>query len=90
MTIRYTNPRNDITKHIDRMAAIVEQLEAMQASMHESLAVGILIASIEVHGMRAVVAAIKTLADVDVKWDTVVERLIEEWCGLKKTMQTGE
>ena len=58
--------------------------------MHESLAVGILIASIEVHEMRAAVAAMKTLADADVKWDTVAERLIEEWRGLKNTMQTGE
>ena len=40
--------------------------------------------------MRAVVAAIKTLADANVKWDTVAERLIEEWRGLKKTMQTEE
>ena len=72
------------------MAAIFAQLEAMQSRMHESLAIGILIASIEVHEIRAVAAAIKTLADADVKWDTVAERLIEEWRGLKKTMQTGE
>ena len=90
VSIRYTNPRSDITKHIDRMGSIVEQLQAMQASMDESLKVGILIASIEVPEMRAVVAAIKTLADQDVKWDTVAERLIEEWRGLKKTIRTGE
>ena len=90
VSIRYTNPRTDITKHIDRMGSIVEQLQAMQASMDESLKVGILIASIEVPEMRAVVAAIKTLADKDVMWDVVSERLIEEWRGLKKTIRTGE
>ena len=40
--------------------------------------------------MSAVSAAIKTLADDDVRWDTVAERLIEEWRGLNKSLKTGE
>lgn len=84
VSIRYTNPKQDIAKHIDRMAALFEQLTAMEATMDESLQVGILIASIEVEDLRAVSAAIKTLADDDVKWDTVAERLIEECAALKK------
>lgn len=58
--------------------------------MDKSLSVGILIASIEVPELGAVVAAIKTLADEDVKWETVSERLIEEGRGLKKTVKTIE
>lgn len=66
VSLRYSNPRNDITKHIDRMAAIVEQLAAMESSMDDSLPVGILIASINDAEMRPVVAAIKKLSDIDV------------------------
>lgn len=58
--------------------------------MDESLSVGTLIASIEVAEMSPVVAAIRTLADTDVKWESVAECLFDEWRGLKKTVQTGE
>ena len=90
VSLRYTSPRFDITKHIDKMAAIVEQLAAMQASMDESLTVGILVASIDVVEMRPVISAIKTLADGDVKWDGVAERLIEEWRSIKNGAHAGE
>ena len=33
VSLRYTSPRFDITKHIEKMAAIVEQLAAMQESI---------------------------------------------------------
>lgn len=65
VSLRYTNPRTDITKNRDRMAAIAGQLKAMKDNMDESLSVGILIASNEVPEMRLVVEAIKTLPDDD-------------------------
>ena len=63
VSLRYSSLRSDITKHVDRMASINEQLAAMKTIMDESLKVGILIASIETDEVRPVVAAIKTLAD---------------------------
>lgn len=59
---RYINPRQSLTKPIDRMARYLAQLKAMNDKINETLAMGILVASIEVPTMKAAVAAIKTLA----------------------------
>lgn len=72
------------------MAVILEQLEGMYASMDESLSVGILITSIEKVELAPVVAAIKTLADTYVKWETVTERLTEEWRGFRISTWVGK
>ena len=72
-------------KDIDRIIAIFEQLNAMKAKMDESPQVGLLVASINVHEMRPMAAAIKNLADEDLNWDAVAKRLIKEFRGLKKT-----
>ena len=80
LTLRFTNPRSEIMKQIDSMTAVFQQLAAMKASMDARLQVGMTIASIDVVEMRPVVAALKTLADADVKGDSVADRLIEEWC----------
>lgn len=58
------------------MSEIFKQLRAMQATMYESLSVEILIASIEVIEMHPVVFSIKTLADADVKRESLSDRLI--------------
>lgn len=52
---------------------------AINAKKDAYLAVGIFIASKEVPYRKLVVADINSLADTDVKWETVSERLIEEW-----------
>lgn len=90
VSVRFSNPKAGIEKHIDAMAALLEQLKAMNAKMDDSLAVGILIASIDVPDLKPVVAAIKTLSDSVATWETVSERLIDEWRGLRKTSQPGE
>lgn len=82
VSVRYKDVKSDIAKHIDRMAALFEQLKSMEATMDEAIQVGILIASIEVPELAPVTAAIKNLAEADIKWETVSERLIEEWRGL--------
>lgn len=58
--------------------------------MDESFSVGILIASIYVLGMNPVMAAIKTLSDPHVKWESVSERLVEQWRGHKKSVSSGQ
>ena len=78
VSLKYRSVRSDISKHIDKMAALLEKLQAMKASVEDTLAVGILLASIEVEEMGPVVAAIKTLSEDKVTWDAVAERLIEE------------
>lgn len=62
----------------------------MDAKMDDSLAVGILISSIDLPELKPVVAAIKTLSDNDATWETISERLIDECRGFGKTVQLGE
>lgn len=60
----------------------------MNTNANESLTVGVRIASIE---MQPVVAAMKTLTDLEVKWESVSEplvvTLVDKWHGLIKTVQ---
>ena len=84
VSMKYCNPKADITKHIDRMASILETLRSMKSGLDEALSIGILVASIEVSELLPVVAAIKTLSERDVKWETVSARLIEESKAVKR------
>ena len=78
VSIRYTSLRDSIEKHIDRMAGLIETLRSMGSTFDDALAIGILVASIDVQELLPVVAAIKTLSDRDMKWESVTSRLIEE------------
>lgn len=79
VSVRYSNFRAAIPKRIDGMATILEQPRAIDAKMDDSFAVGNLIEWIDVPYLKPVFAAIKTLTQSGVKWETVLERLIEEW-----------
>lgn len=48
VSTRYCNVKDDITKHIDRMAELLQQLKSMKEIMDDAVQVGILIASINV------------------------------------------
>lgn len=52
-----------MAKQIDHLAGLLEQLSAMDSPLPETLAVGILVASIEVNDLMPVTASIKTMAD---------------------------
>lgn len=73
----YSSVKIDIKKHIDLMAAILEQLKSMKAIMDDTVQVGTLIAYIDVPDLNAMTAAIKTLAEEDIKWEIFTEKLIE-------------
>lgn len=88
ITMKFTSLRSDLPMHIDQMRATIEQLKAMSVTIEDSFAVTILVASIEVAALRPATTAIKTLAEDDLKWDTVAERLTEEAKGLKEVRST--
>lgn len=88
VSLRYAILKQDMTKHIYKVASIVELLKSMQDSMDESLSGGTPIASIYVVWIHPVVAAINTFADSDINWDSLLEHLIEEKRGLKKTVSS--
>ena len=77
VSIRYTTIKDDIAKQIDLLAGIIEQLRAMGTTFDDALAIGILVASIDVTELMPATAAIKTLTDKDMKWEEISGRLIE-------------
>lgn len=50
----------------------------MRINLADSLAIGILVASIEAAALMPVTASIKTMFVNDIKWEEVVDRLIEK------------
>ena len=62
VSARFVNIKSDITKHIDRMAYILEQLKAMDVQIDNSMQVCVLLASVYVLELGPVTAVIKTLA----------------------------
>ena len=83
VSLRYTSIKDDMDKHIDKMAGLIEQLRAMGSIFDDALAIGILVASIDVSELLPATAAIKTLSDKEVKWEDVSSRLIDEAKNLK-------
>ena len=90
VSIRYKNVRKDIAKHVDKMSGIVSELKGMKMNLEDTLTVGVLVASIEAPELSAVAAAIKTLAEDDLKWENVAARFIEEWKNLKSDTFKGQ
>lgn len=76
--VRYTSLGENMAKHIDQMAGIIDQLRSMGTKFEDPLAIGILVASIEEQQLKPATAAIKTLAESDLNRGEVSGRLIEE------------
>lgn len=75
-SMRYTTLKDDLSGHMDRMAGINEQPKAMGNNFHDSLSIGILVASIELSQLLPVTAAIKRLTEKDIKWEEVTSSLL--------------
>lgn len=88
VSIKYTSLGDDIDKHIDKVEGLIEKLRAMGTVFDDSLAIGILVASIDLPEMAPATAAIKTLADKDVNWESISSRLIDEAKNLKSGTRT--
>ena len=83
VSVRYSSLKEDMSKHIDSVAALLEQPRNMGTVLSDDFAIGILVASIDVHDLRPATAAIKTLAEHEINWEDVTTRLIEEVRELK-------
>lgn len=84
VSTKYCNAGSSISKHIDRMSALVEQLHGMKADTERPLAITFLVVSIELDGLRAVTKAIKRKAEKDLTWGFMAERLVGEHRALVK------
>lgn len=78
LSLQYTSPSKDVARHIDRLAGLIDQVRAIEISIDDTLAVGILILSIKTAAFCPVVAAFTTISESDLTWDSVSQRLIEE------------
>ena len=87
VSMHYSDRSQDISKHIDAMASVARALRSAGVTLDDTMAVGVLIASIKVSRLAPVVAAIKTVAYKDMTWDKVATRPIEEWRYLPKNRE---
>lgn len=78
VSIKYTSVKDDMSKHVDRLAGLIAQLRRMGTNFDETLAIGILVASVEAQPLLSVTAAIKTISEKDLKWEDVASRLMDE------------
>lgn len=78
ITTKYKSIRSDTTKHSENMAATAEQFQSISIIIEEPLAVTILVASVGAPSLCPATAAIKSLAQHNLKWGTVAERLTDK------------
>lgn len=78
VSLSYTSLRDDMDKNIDKLDGTIKQLRAMGTLFEESLAIRIIVASINVPVLSPATVASKTLADKDFNWKDISARLIDE------------
>lgn len=83
VSIRYTTHRDDIHKHINKLAGLIKLHRSMGSTVDDALAIGILVASITVPYLMPATAAIKTLTESVMKWEEVSSHLIEQFKNLR-------
>lgn len=85
--------QNDIKKRIDCIDAILERIKSMKAIMVDEVQVGMLLAFTDVPKLNAITAAIKTIAQKYIKWESITEILKAKWRGMtneiKKSAKVG-
>lgn len=75
-SLSYRKGKDDITKHIDRMAALMGQIKSMKTIVDDAVQIGVFIVPIEVSELSSVTAAINNCAEKDISLETVTDRLI--------------
>lgn len=74
---------DDVSKPIDHLAAVIKNLRTMGAVFDGVLAIGILVASLDISDLALVTAVVKILGDKDLSWEDSSNRLIEKAKALK-------
>lgn len=78
VSVGHSSLKESVPRHVDKIAALVEQLRAMGFLLDDPLVIGISITSITVDELKTASAAIKTLSAEKLKWDDATSLLIEE------------
>lgn len=68
----------DMPDYVDRYASLLDRLEAMSAQVPDELAIIMFMHSMN-GWFHATIAALRTMSESSLKWDTVTARLIEEY-----------
>lgn len=74
--VKYSSLRDDILKHIDGMDGILKPFRYIDSVLDDSLAIEILVSSIEASELTPITAAINALDEKDLIWKEVSSRLI--------------
>lgn len=75
---RYSFVLDDISAHVDSMAACIEQLRNMRKTLDDTLASSMLVASLDVPELAPVATSIKTWKDDSLPWENIANCFIEE------------
>ena len=67
VSLRYGSVCDDIDKHIENTAVLIEKIIAMGISLDDALAIDILVTSISVPKFMPVIAALKKLTKESIK-----------------------
>lgn len=67
VTIRYSSLIDDMALHVHHMAALMGQLYSMKTNLDDLIKIKILVSSIEFPRFSIVTAAIKSLAEEDIR-----------------------
>lgn len=70
--------RDSISTHVDKIAALIKQIRSMGTTFEDTLAVGMLVASIQVAEPAPITAFINTLSDDRITWDADTTQSIKE------------
>lgn len=74
----YISVRDDIPMHINRLAVLIKQPRPMETNVMNSLAIVILVSSIEFAQLPPATAATEALVEADLDREDVRSRLIEK------------
>ena len=89
VSMKFRSSGRSLASHIDKMAGLLEKLKSMKSDVDDVLATGILLAFVDVPELNPVIAALKTLAEEDITWDTVTTRLLDEWSDVNERALTA-
>lgn len=76
--VRYKSFKSDISKQLDCLDGLIEEMRAMGTSFDNALAIGILLSSIKKDQLIPTTSAIEKLSDKDLNWEDECRFLIDD------------
>lgn len=78
VSTRSAGVSESVPNHVEKMKGLVKQLRCVGKTLEDTLAIEVLVASVEVAELQPVIAAITTLTESDINWEEFTSRFIEK------------